>query len=140
MSERLGFPWRILWPVLVTGCLGVVGCAGARQGAVRQLESPDPSERILAIIELAERSDDRISGGGPAGRGSVVPLLVDRLEDEDEGVRFFAIVALEKLTGTRMGYRYSDPDHLRRDAVQRWRTLMAVQARGAGGAGKRTDR
>ncbi|UCG15493.1 MAG: HEAT repeat domain-containing protein [Phycisphaerales bacterium] len=139
MSERLRFPWRILWPVLVTGCLGVVGCAGNRRAAVRQLESPDPSERILAIIELAERDDDGVSGGGPVGRGSVVPLLVDRLEDEDEGVRFFAIVALEKLTGTRRGYRYSDPDHLRREAVQRWRASVAVSSPGAVGGDEGVD-
>jgi len=120
--------------------LAVVGCVGARDSAVRQLESPDPSDRILAIIELTERNDDRITGGGPEGRGSIVPLLVDRLEDEDEGVRFFAIVALEKLTGTRMGYRYGDPDHLRREAVQRWRMSVAVQPPGVGGVDEGVDR
>jgi hypothetical protein len=48
------------------------------------------------------------------------------LEDEDEAVRFYAILALEKLTGTRRGYRYGDPVDLRRRAIERWRMYAAA--------------
>jgi hypothetical protein len=52
---------------------------------------------------------------------AVVVALVDRLEDEDQGVRFFAISALDRLTGRRFGYRAHDPARARETAVERWR-------------------
>ena len=58
---------------------------------------------------------------------SAVPALVDRLEDEDEAVRFYAILALERLTGTRLGYDYGAPEMERRAGVDRWRRSV-VQA------------
>ncbi len=99
----------------------MTACAGDRTAPIRQLESADASERILAIVKLAKLNEQNPDSNDPEAPGSIVPLLVDRLEDEDEGVRFFAIVALHKLTGTRLGYHYGDPDHVRRQAVQRWR-------------------
>ncbi|MFQ5501450.1 MAG: HEAT repeat domain-containing protein [Phycisphaerae bacterium] len=77
------------------------------------IQSEVPGDRILAIRSAGEARD----------RGAV-PLLVDRLEDDDDGVRFFAILALEKITGDRLGYAYGDPPRLRAAAVERWRAYV----------------
>jgi hypothetical protein len=89
-----------------------------------QLESNDPSDRVRAIHAIAE-SDDV----------SMAPALVDRLDDEDPAVRFYAILALEKLTGTRLGYTYTAHRHERLQSVQRWRTYLSTNAAGGGPSG-----
>lgn len=61
-------------------------------------------------------------------------MLVARLEDEDDAVRFFAILALDRMTGTRLGYSYHAPEDQRLRAVQAWRRYLAQQAGAAGGA------
>ncbi len=86
----------------------------------KSINAPDPGLRIMAVREAGERGD-----------GSAVPLLVDRLEDEDEGVRFYAILALEKITGTRMGYDYRKPAQERALAVNRWRSFLDSRPRAA---------
>ena len=80
------------------------------------MNSPDPGERIHAIVTAGEQ-----------GRQEAVPLLVDRLEDEDTAVRFFAIQSLEKITGQTKGYRYYDPPGLRARAVRRWRSWVEAR-------------
>jgi hypothetical protein len=87
--------------LLLGGCI-----AGYRPA----LSSPDPAARIRAIRQGVEKQD----------RGAV-PLLVNRLEDEDEAVRFYAITALVKMTGSDQGYRFYAPESERREAVKRWR-------------------
>lgn len=74
------------------------------------IQSPDPDARVLAIVKAGQRRDVR-----------TVPLLVDRLEDEDEAVRLYAILALDKITGRRLGYDYAGPAGERAKAVARWR-------------------
>ncbi len=89
------------------------------------LNSPRPDERARAAIRAAETGDRDVIG-----------ILVDRLEDPDEGVRFYAILALERLTGTRMGYDYRVGWSQRRRAVQEWRRYLAEQVKvGTGRAG-----
>lgn len=78
--------------------------------------SDDPGARILAIRAAADAKD-----------ASVVPLLVDRLEDEDEAVRMFAIMALDRITGERLGYDYVGPVHQRAASVDRWREYVRQQ-------------
>jgi len=90
------------WPVLALG-----GCVA---GYPPELASPDPAARIRAIRQIAEKRDPR-----------AVPLLVDRLEDEDEAVRFYAIAALVRITGTDRGYKYYRTESERLEAVRRWR-------------------
>ncbi len=83
------------------------------------IQSENPADRILAIRAVAE-----------AGDTGSVPLLVDRLEDEDRAVRLFAILALEKITGHRFGYDYAKPNADRRRAVERWRAYVRVGGTG----------
>ena len=78
-----------------------------------RIQSENPGDRILAIYRAAQAKDD-----------GAVPLIVDRLEDEDNGVRFFAIQALERLTGNRFGYDYAQPASERAAAVDRWRAYL----------------
>ena len=89
--------------------------AGCGNPAYRSnIQAPFANDRILAIREAGERRDRE-----------VIPLLVDRLEDEDAAVRFYAILALERITGDRLGYRYEGNAADRRDAVERWRRYAA---------------
>ncbi len=62
---------------------------------------------------------------GETGDRQAVPLLVDRLEDEDDAVRFFAIIALERITGDRFGYDYARPASQRAKSVEQWRTYVS---------------
>ncbi len=119
-SATVGGRWitRRSWPVLLC-VLTLVGCQGSR--GLAGIQSADPRERSLAIREAAEAKDAR-----------AIPLLVDRLEDEDDGVRFYAILGLERITGERFGYHYSKPARERAGAVERWRAY--VEGRGHGGA------
>lgn len=88
-----------------------------------RIQSADVNQRILAIYAAAESGDKQS-----------VPLLVDRLEDEDEAVRFYAILALDKMTGRRLGYDYASPPSERAKAVERWRRFVRASgpARDAG--------
>lgn len=104
---------------VLVGLILVSGCGPRRLPYPQALDSPRPEERATAIKHAAEIGDR-----------DVIPLIIDRLEDDDEGVRFFAILALERLTGTRLGYDYSAAPGERRRAVERWR-----QYRGEGQVG-----
>jgi len=88
-------------------------CAPSQPPPRTAIQSANPDERIRGIHEAAERNDRY-----------AVPLLVDRLEDEDEAVRFYAILALEKMTGQRLGYDYARPAVDRVRAVERWREYV----------------
>ena len=103
-----------LWPILAgTTWLTLAGCAAPPTPYPQALISERPAERIAAIKHAAEIGDK-----------SVVTILVQRLEDPDEAVRFFAIIALEKLTGERFGYQYYDSQVERARAVERWRRYL----------------
>jgi HEAT repeat protein len=95
----------------------VAGCAGPRTPYPRALQSDRPGERMQACKRAAELQDR-----------SVVGILVDRLDDDDEGVRLYAILALEKLTGTRLDYDYYAPEALRQRAIKRWRAYLSRSA------------
>lgn len=99
--------------VTVYSAVALSGCGGPASRSSMSFESPDPSVRALAGVCAANHGDQ-----------SAVPRLVDRLEDEDEAVRFYAILALEKLTGTRLSYRYGGSEVTRRAGVERWRRFL----------------
>ncbi len=87
---------------------GLAGC-GERVPYPGGFWSSDPYVRVRTIQSAAERQDR-----------DALPVLVERLEDGDPGVRFYAILALERMTGTRLGYNYADPAPERDRAVKRW--------------------
>jgi hypothetical protein len=82
----------------------------------RDIQSPDPCIRMKAVIYAGNSKDKR-----------AIPLLVDRLEDEDEAVRVATIESLKQITGKDFGYRSFDPPYVRAKAVQQWRQWMNEQ-------------
>jgi HEAT repeat protein len=101
--------------MLLTGAVApsLTGCGPPATPYPAALQSQRPEERIRAIKRAGETKDR-----------SVIGILVDRLEDEDEAVRLYAILALEKLTGTRLGYDYAAREGERARAVKRWRQYL----------------
>ena len=69
-----------------------------------------------AVVEAGNRRDMQ-----------AVPALVDLLDDEDDGVRFYTILALEKITGTRRGYDYADSGMERIRSIRRWRQWLETE-------------
>jgi hypothetical protein len=88
------------------------GC-NAKRPARANIQSADAAERILAIKKAADTGDT-----------AAIPLIVDRLEDEDQAVQFFAILALERLTGKRFGYEVGQSSSERVAAIDRWRSYV----------------
>lgn len=101
------------WLGLLALALALISACGRPASRPVSFQSDDVNERILAVRQAAEQNDK-----------TTIPLLVDRLEDEDDAVRFFAILALDKLTGRRFGYDYGQPSHRRAKAVERWREYV----------------
>ncbi len=93
------------------------GCGPPRTGPSLGTEAADPADRIRAIVAAVD--------GGTTEQRSAVAALVDRLEDEDEGVRFYAIAGLHRLTGERLGFQPCASAARRAHAVERWREYLA---------------
>ena len=100
---------RIVGLVMVCSLSGCVSSRPYRAS----LSSDNATERAIAVKAAGDSRD-----------AGAVPLLVDRLEDEDAAVRFFSIIALEKITGRRFGYDYSQPSRERAAAIVRWRDYV----------------
>ncbi len=114
---HLGVRGRSLVWAQVASCL-LLGLAASISGCGPRpyranIQSESVNERILGVRAAAEAKD-----------ADSVPLLVDRLEDEDDAVRFFAILALEKITGERFGYNYASPAQQRAVSVEQWRAYV----------------
>lgn len=71
--------------------------------------SDNPAAKVYAIGHAADARD-------PAA----VPDLVELLDSDDPALRMFAIQALERITGTRLGYNPYVSAVERRPAVERW--------------------
>lgn len=91
----------LLLLVAATGCT-----PSPREGG---FDSPDPAAKLYAIVRAGQQRDR-----------SAVPRLIEQLDSDDMAVRMYAIQALERITGTRLGYRYYAPPAQRRQMVQRW--------------------
>ena len=102
------------------GAVGLVLAVGCQRSLSERLHSLDPNERGSAVIDIA-RSGDR----------SQLPALVECLEDDDPAVRFYTILALERMTGTRLGYSYSASAAERRAAYHAWRVYLSRQQGGS---------
>jgi len=101
----------LCWPIIIL----CHGCASPNDTVgLADLDSPDPAVRIRAI-----------KWAGQNQVKTAVPLLVDRLAEQEETVRFFAISALRRITGTDHGYDYKADAARRRAAIARWRAAIA---------------
>jgi hypothetical protein len=113
----------IRWVCLAAVSFVMAAAAGCTPAASYQklLQSATPLDRVHGCAQAADSGDK-----------AAVGLLVDRLEDSDEAVRFAAHQSLRKLTDKDFGYRESDPPANRAAAVARWRQYAATR-RAAGG-------
>jgi hypothetical protein len=100
--------------------LASLGCDAPGENLYQRLQHEDPSVRIEAVRQAARQDDTQ-----------ALPYLVDRLNDSEADVRFFAILALEKMTGERMGYEYYAPACERAEAVKRWRQWLQRRGQSA---------
>jgi hypothetical protein len=100
-------------------CAGCPSTAAPRD-LVRLLQDEDPAVRAQAAV-----------GAGESGDRKTLPLLIDRLSDEEVDVRLMADAALRKIAGDQvaneMGWRAYDPPEVRTKAQQRWRQWLAGQ-------------
>ena len=96
----------------------IAGCGGKPRpretpDLLTYLESPDPAERAWAVSEICRTRD-------PAG----LPAVVERLRDEDGGIRMMAFGGLKGWTGQDHGYRPFAPETEREAAVKRWEAWL----------------
>lgn len=117
LTDTLPRVLRFFGCLLACGLLAGMPACGLRwpNGLPTALQDENPSIRVEACRRAGEAKD-----------GSVVPLLVERLDDSAGDVRFFAIGALKKITGQTLGYRYYDEAETRSQAVWRWRNWLGA--------------
>lgn len=90
------------------------GCAPA--ASTGGFHSPNPASKLYAIREA-----------GDSRQMKHVPALVEQLDSDDPAVRVFAINALERITGQRLGYNPYSDEVARRIAIEAW--VDAVKTR-----------
>ena len=105
----------ILIAVTATGCFGP-----QRLTEEQKMNSSAGVERTQAVMAAGERNDR-----------AKIPVLINRLEDDDPAVRLAAINTLRKMTGKDFGYVAYDDDVKRRGAVAKWREWWRKEGRGA---------
>lgn len=101
-----------LWLICACG-----SCAAPATDLYSRLQDQDPGVRSAAVVEAGNRKDP-----------NAATYLVDRLGDSETEVRFFAALALEKITGQTMGYRYYEPSDRREEAIGRWREWLKARS------------
>jgi hypothetical protein len=100
-----------VWPIIM---IFIIGCDSPKKiGGLADLENPDPAVRIRAIKWAGENQVHQ-----------AVPLLVDRLQEQNRSVRFYAIMALSRITGNDMGFNYKADPAARAEAVKKWRQSL----------------
>lgn len=75
-----------------------------------RFDSPDPTMRMLAIVESSGSNAD-----------ADYPHLVAALDDGDPEVRLLAIRVLERRTGTTRGFDWAAPAAQRAGALKEWK-------------------
>ena len=63
----------------------------------QRMQDEDPQVRVKAVVEAGQSHDKKMLG-----------LMVERLNDSEDEVRFFTIMALQRMTGQTMDYRFYD--------------------------------
>lgn len=73
-------------------------------------DAAGPSKRLDAIVRASEPGSDPRS----------LARLVEQLDSQDPAARMLAIRALERRTGTTLGYEHAAPVWERQEAIERW--------------------
>ena len=98
---------------LAAGLAG--GCAYDHQAIVARLEANDPRDQAAAMAEAVRAADK-----------ATIPVLIELLESEDEGVRFMAAAALRRFTGDDKGFQFAKESD-RPQIVAQWRRWWEVE-------------
>jgi hypothetical protein len=109
--------------VLSVCAAAVCGCFPREQQRIGAL---DPTSNIPAMQDAARDKDYKS-----------IPQLVRQLDNDDPAVRFYAIQALQQLTGQTFGYQFYDDAVERRPAVRRWQQWVREGREAHGDAGTR---
>jgi hypothetical protein len=99
--------WRGLLVVMGLMSCGCIPREGQFIGAV------DPLCNIPAIQKAAADKDQKAA-----------PALVVQLNNDDPAVRFYAIQALQRITGKTFDYVYYDEVDARKPAIARWQQWL----------------
>lgn len=102
-----------LFPAAIVLALLVCEGCSAPSSRIGGFESDNPATVLYAIQQAGQQRDR-----------TQLPHLVEALENDDPAVRMMAIVALEKITGQRLGYQPYETTANRAPAVTRWQTLV----------------
>lgn len=97
------------------GLATLVGCADS--SSVSDFDSVDANARFRAIREA-----------GKSGDQGAVRALVTRLASDDPAERLLSIRALEKITGTTLGYDHAASRTDREAAIARWVKWCSTQS------------
>ena len=89
----------------------VSGCLPAEKAG---FDEPNPLRRMDAIVLASDEDADP----------ETLARLVEQLDSQDAAARMLAIRALEKRTGTTLGYIHTDPEWKRQEAVDRWMNYL----------------
>jgi len=63
-----------------------------------------------------------ITNAGNSEDRTAIPDLIEQLESHDPGARLLAIRALERITGTTLGYDHADSIWSRAAGIRKWQT------------------
>lgn len=108
-----------IFSLLSAGLLMQFGCSGYT--GPRSVANEDPAVKIPEIHKAVERRDK-----------SVLPQLVNDLDNDDPAIRLYAIGALRDLTGESFEYDWTLTDRAaRRGTIERWREYLKAQSSGA---------
>lgn len=93
--------------MVIAGAASLGGCTPRTSDG--GFDSDDPGAQLYAIRRA-----------GNAGDRNAIPHLIQALDSDDIAVRLYAINALERIAGTRLGYVYYAPQNERTESIDRW--------------------
>jgi len=112
MESRLIRRAALTWMIASLAAVSSWSCRAPRPPV--SIKNEDTDIKVLAIKKAAREKDK-----------SAIPQLVEELSNDDPAVRFYAIEALEELTGQTMDYKYFEDEDGRKEAVDKWKTWLA---------------
>ena len=116
MSRKL---MLVLAPLFIAGCLANPH-ERISEDWHENLKNPNADIRVEALKVMVETNDQ-----------GAIPLVIDRLEDEEPGVRMFAYHALRRICGEDLGFTPYGSEVARAAEVAKWRAWWAAKHPGA---------
>ena len=100
---------------VILGLLAMLSAGCIARTGPRGLASDDSAEKIPALKRAGETRD-----------AALAPQIVKELSNDDPAVRFYAIGALERISGGETyDYRFYDSPEDQQPAIDRWKQWLA---------------